>query len=141
VEPATGPPEVVHGISHETDRHLDDNVGAVDSLDDVSRRTTSSASSNREGFKNLTGVLTLVVWMYGTLALAEPRSGHVIILLGSLLGSDRPFQRNVVLGLDGRRARRDLHVLCRPRGARSVEPAVTPAAAVAPGAMARLALR
>jgi hypothetical protein len=93
------------------------------------------------GFKNLTGVLTLVVWIYGTLALAEPRSAHVIILLGSLLGSDRPFQRNVVLGLDARRARRDLHVLCRPRGARSVEPAVTPAAAVAPGAMARLALR
>ena len=93
------------------------------------------------GFKNLTGVLTLVVWMYGTLALAEPRSGRVIILLESLLGSDRPFQRNVVLGLDARRARRDLHVLCHPRGARSVEPAVTPAAAVARGAMARLALR
>jgi len=28
----------------------------------------------------------LVVWLYGTLALAERRSGYVIILLGSLLG-------------------------------------------------------
>jgi len=28
----------------------------------------------------------LVVWLYGTLVLAETRSGYVIILLGSLLG-------------------------------------------------------
>jgi hypothetical protein len=28
----------------------------------------------------------LVVWLYGTLVLAEKRSGYVIILLGSLLG-------------------------------------------------------
>src|SRR5271156_6594549 len=28
----------------------------------------------------------LVVWLYGTLVLAEGRSGYVIILLGSLLG-------------------------------------------------------
>jgi len=31
-------------------------------------------------------VLSMVVWMYGTLVLAERRSGYVIILLGSLLG-------------------------------------------------------
>jgi len=31
-------------------------------------------------------VLILVVWLYGTLVLAERRSGYVIILLGSLLG-------------------------------------------------------
>ncbi|HEV7594145.1 MAG TPA: hypothetical protein VGO33_04030 [Gemmatimonadaceae bacterium] len=31
-------------------------------------------------------VLIMVVWMYGTLVLAERRSGYVIILLGSLLG-------------------------------------------------------
>src|SRR5574341_518537 len=30
-------------------------------------------------------VPVLVVWLYGTLVLAERRSGHVIILLGSLL--------------------------------------------------------
>ena len=34
----------------------------------------------------LTAVPILVVWLYGTLVLAERRSGYVIILLGSLLG-------------------------------------------------------
>ena len=34
----------------------------------------------------LFSVLILVVWLYGTLVLAERRSGYVIILLGSLLG-------------------------------------------------------
>ena len=38
------------------------------------------------GFKHISGILTLVVWLYGTLVLAERRSGYVIILLGSLLG-------------------------------------------------------
>jgi hypothetical protein len=32
-------------------------------------------------------VLFSVVWLYGTLMLAERRSGYVIIILGSLLGS------------------------------------------------------
>jgi len=32
----------------------------------------------------LGGVLILVVWLYGTLVLADRRSGHVIMLLGSL---------------------------------------------------------
>jgi len=35
---------------------------------------------------NLIAVPILVLWMYGTLVLAERRSGYVIILLGSLLG-------------------------------------------------------
>ena len=35
---------------------------------------------------DLTAVPILVVWLYGTLVLAERRSGYVIILLGSLLG-------------------------------------------------------
>src|SRR6202023_1802075 len=35
---------------------------------------------------NLTAVPILVIWLYGTLVLAERRSGYVIILLGSLLG-------------------------------------------------------
>jgi hypothetical protein len=39
---------------------------------------------------NLVGVLILVVWLYGTLVLAERRSGYVISLLGSLLGSGVP---------------------------------------------------
>ena len=38
------------------------------------------------GVSGLGGVLILVVWLYGTLVLAERRSGYVIILLGSLLG-------------------------------------------------------
>jgi hypothetical protein len=35
---------------------------------------------------DLIAVPILVVWLYGTLVLAEKRSGYVIILLGSLLG-------------------------------------------------------
>src|SRR5215831_15006350 len=38
------------------------------------------------GVSNLTAVPISVVWLYGTLVLAERRSGYVIILLGSLLG-------------------------------------------------------
>jgi hypothetical protein len=37
------------------------------------------------GVSNLTAVPIFVVWLYGTLALAERRSGYVIMLLGSLL--------------------------------------------------------
>jgi hypothetical protein len=39
------------------------------------------------GLLNLVVVLILIVWLYGTLVLAERRSGYVIILVGSLLGS------------------------------------------------------
>ena len=35
---------------------------------------------------NLFAVLVLVIWLYGTLVLAERRAGYIIILLGSLLG-------------------------------------------------------
>jgi len=38
------------------------------------------------GLSNLVAVPILVIWLYGTLVLAERRSGYVIILLGSLLG-------------------------------------------------------
>jgi hypothetical protein len=38
------------------------------------------------GFKNLSGMLILVVWLYGTLMLAERRSGYIIMLLGAILG-------------------------------------------------------
>ena len=38
------------------------------------------------GLSALGGVLILVVWLYGTLVLAERRSGHVIMLLGAILG-------------------------------------------------------
>jgi hypothetical protein len=39
------------------------------------------------GPSNLIAVPILVTWLYGTLMLAERRSGYVIIFLGSLLGS------------------------------------------------------
>ena len=42
------------------------------------------------GLSNLTAVPILVTWLYGTLVLAERRSGYVIILLGSILGSGIP---------------------------------------------------
>lgn len=40
---------------------------------------------------NLVAVPILVVWLYGTLVLAERQSGYVIILLGSLLGLAIPI--------------------------------------------------
>jgi hypothetical protein len=42
------------------------------------------------GVSNLTAVPILVILLYATLVLAERRSGYVIILLGSLLGSGMP---------------------------------------------------
>ncbi len=53
------------------------------------------------GVKNLVGVLILVVWLYGTLVLTERRSGFVILLLGSLLGSGVPIVHMMGSGLVG----------------------------------------
>jgi hypothetical protein len=55
------------------------------------------------GFKHIQGVLTLAVWLYGTLVLAGRRSGYVIILLGSLLGSLMPLAHMRGAGLVGGR--------------------------------------
>jgi hypothetical protein len=80
---------------------------------------------------NLIAVPILVVWLYGTLVLAERRSGYVIILLGSLLGlvvpvihmkggsrrSDRQVQRGLPLYLDTPRARRYRALLRHTLGA------------------------
>jgi hypothetical protein len=55
------------------------------------------------GFKNLSGLLTLVVWLYGTLVLAGRRSGYVILLLGSLLGALMPLAHMRGVGLVGGR--------------------------------------
>ena len=38
------------------------------------------------GVSGLGGVVILVVWLYGTLVLAERRLGHIIMLLGSIFG-------------------------------------------------------
>jgi uncharacterized membrane protein YgcG len=43
----------------------------------------------------------LAVWLYGTLVLAERRSGYVIILLGSLLGSLVPVIHMKGAGVGG----------------------------------------
>ena len=53
--------------------------------DDIIRGMASGQVSN------LIGVLILVVWLYGTLALAERRSGYIIILIASLLGLGIPI--------------------------------------------------
>jgi hypothetical protein len=56
------------------------------------------------GFKNVSGVLILVVWLCGTLVLAGRRSGYIIILLlGSLLGSVVPLAHMRGAGLVGGR--------------------------------------
>jgi hypothetical protein len=55
------------------------------------------------GFKNVQTVLTVAVWLYGTLALAGRRSGYVIMLLGSLLGSVVPLAHMRGAGLVGGR--------------------------------------
>ena len=54
------------------------------------------------GLNNLImGVLISVVWLYGTLVLAERRSGYVIILLGSLLALGVPVIHMKGAGVGG----------------------------------------
>ena len=55
------------------------------------------------GIRNVTGVLMLVVWLYGTTVLAGRRSGYIIILLGSILGSGVPVVHMIGKGLVGGR--------------------------------------
>jgi hypothetical protein len=43
------------------------------------------------GFKNVSGIMIMAVWLNGALVLAERRSGYVIMLLGSLLGTVIPL--------------------------------------------------
>ena len=50
---------------------------------------------------SLIAVPILVVWLYGTLVLAERRSGYVIILLASLLGSLVPVIHMKGAGVGG----------------------------------------
>ena len=42
--------------------------------------------SDRSPVANLAAIGILVIWLYGALVLAERRSGHVIMLLGSVAG-------------------------------------------------------
>jgi hypothetical protein len=43
------------------------------------------------GFKQVSGITIMVVWLFGTLILRERRAGYVIVLLGSLLASLMPL--------------------------------------------------
>jgi len=40
---------------------------------------------------NLTAVPIFVFWLYGTLVLAERRSGYIIMLLGAIIGTGVPI--------------------------------------------------
>ena len=42
------------------------------------------------GGSTLVAVPVLVIWLYGTLVLAERRSGYIIMLVGSLIGMGMP---------------------------------------------------
>ena len=54
------------------------------------------------GLSNLVGgVRILVVWLYGTLVLAERRSGYVIMLLGALLALGIPVIHMTGAGVGG----------------------------------------
>ena len=55
------------------------------------------------GVKNISGVLMMVVWLYGTTVLAERRSGYIIMLLGAILGSGVPVVHMIGKGLVGGR--------------------------------------
>ena len=47
----------------------------------------------------LTAVVILVVWLYGTLVLAERRSGYVIVILGSLSAAGMPVLHTMGAGI------------------------------------------
>lgn len=55
------------------------------------------------GLKNIIGVCILVVWLFATLVLAGRRSGYIIILLGSILGTLAPIAHMLRAGLVGGR--------------------------------------
>src|SRR3954469_2496756 len=58
------------------------------------------------GAGNLAAVPIAVVWLYGTLVLAERRAGYVIMLLGSLLALVIPYLHiGTGVGVGGRVAR------------------------------------
>src|ERR1700692_3025347 len=57
------------------------------------------------GLSNLIAVPIFVVLLYGTLVLAERRSGYVIILLGSLLGLVVPVIHMKGAGVGGQLAK------------------------------------
>ena len=57
----------------------------------------------RGGLNMLFPVLVLAVWLYGTLVLAGRRSGYIIMLVGSIIGTGVPIFHMVGKGLAGGR--------------------------------------
>ena len=57
------------------------------------------AGAPEAGGLTLVAVPILVLWLYGTLVLAERRSGYVIMLIGSILGLGMPVLH--VMGAGG----------------------------------------
>jgi len=55
------------------------------------------------GLKNITVILIVVVWLSGTLLLYERKSGYIIVLIGSLLGTGVPIIHMMGAGLVGGR--------------------------------------
>ena len=55
------------------------------------------------GLKNITGILVVVVWLTGTLVLYERKSGYIIVLVASLLGTGVPIIHMMGAGLVGGR--------------------------------------
>ena len=53
------------------------------------------------GVENLIAVVILLVWLYGTLVLAERRSGHIIILVASIFTAGMPMVHMMGSGLAG----------------------------------------
>jgi hypothetical protein len=105
--------------------------------DDIVRGISKAEPSN-------IALLTLTVFLYGTLVLGERRSGHIIMLLvglfaaampvinmrGAHLRRDRQVPRRLLLRLDTLGAWRARGLHPHPRGARTVEPTLATAAVV-----------
>ena len=55
------------------------------------------------GFRHISGILMMVAWLFGALVLSGRRSGYIIMLLGSILGSVMPLAHMRGAGLVGGR--------------------------------------
>ena len=56
------------------------------------------------GPAGLGGILIMVVWLYGTVVLAERRSGYIIMLIGGILGLGVLGLHMMGVGINGGRA-------------------------------------
>src|SRR5271165_2858633 len=130
-------------MSNETKHDVNHRVSALDPLADASHYGRHRPWDIEGRAPNI-ALAVLVVLLYGTLVLAERRSGYVIMLLvglfaagmpvlhmrGGTLRRDRQVRRRLLLRLDtlGARRARGLHL--HPLGARTVESATGPATVV-----------